>query len=162
MIWLNRFEAGSQGALGLFLKPFLLCLDSSFIAFSTARSIPRGPNLQATTTAAQSRTKRPPAVAVGLLPMTAGAASASRKRRKSRATFFVGRPPRLQRSSSIQVLIGWLIRSTKCMRSSPPCSSREPVAASGADPRAALSENPDTQTRGFRSLTQAQAFEFLS
>ena len=41
MIWLNRFEVGVAGALGILLKPFLRCLDSSFIAFSTARSIPR-------------------------------------------------------------------------------------------------------------------------
>ena len=51
-------SVGVAGGLGILLKPFRCSLDSSFIAFSTARSIPRSPNPQATTTAAQSRTKR--------------------------------------------------------------------------------------------------------
>ena len=40
------------------MKPFRRCLDSSFIAFSTARSIPRRPNPQATTTADKAATRR--------------------------------------------------------------------------------------------------------
>ena len=45
-------EVGGGG--GVLLKPLRCSLDSSFIAFSTARSIPRAPNPQATTAAAQS------------------------------------------------------------------------------------------------------------
>ena len=102
-------SVGVAGGLGILLKPFRCSVVSSFIAFSTDRSIPRSSKPQAATTAAQSRTNRPRAVAVALRPMTTGAASASRKSRRSRAGFLVGRPPRFNLSTANQVLIGWLI-----------------------------------------------------
>ena len=119
-------SVGVAGGFGTLLRPGRRRADSSLSAFSTARSIPRSSNPHAATTGAQSRTKRPPAVAVGLRPVIARATSASRKRRKSRAGFFLGRPPRLSRSSSNQVLIGWLILSMAYLSSAGP--SLSPIA----------------------------------
>jgi hypothetical protein len=65
-------SVGVAGGFGILLKPFRCSADSSFIAFSTDRSIPRSSKRQAATTTAQSRTKRPRAVAVALRPITTG------------------------------------------------------------------------------------------